>query len=748
MMDPISVSMGLGLFAAGSGLGWWLSRTEKALDGLGDGMILLQETQASSAALTGKRLDGLESSITRLVAGLDGVRAAYPDLDGTILAHEALKGEGGSLSALETLVSAIPLDADHETTPLLDSGPARLAINLLEAIDDVSTLSAVDARKVALLALESGRTTRAHDLLLQSYSAVPGDDITLKVLEHTAILSNDSHSRRHWLEARLTINPDDPDLLRAHAHLLATLGDEDAERDVKRLEALGLDTAADRSLLSGLRQRAGARNEALEALDSALEEDPTRSDDWCSRGEILFAMEEMGKALESVDKCLELDRQNGIAWAIRSKVLSESPGRSSEALKAAIHAVALDAGGTELIMLKSDLLEAAGDDVKSDLALEKSLESHASDGHLRAAIASRKLLQGRHTEAWDILHSTPDDCDHPELHVIEGRLHLAKADRSRDGTGVTDIALLADAAASFESALEMDRESGIAWLGLARVYRLTKQIDKADETLTRARRLLPEEDPSAAAEAALLCLDQDDLEAASQHIDAASIRGEGAVVSYVRGNIAARQGHLGTALSHFNDAINTDPIHVRARLNRTSIHMALENAREALDDSNTLLELAPDLKLARLRRAEANMMLSVWTEARDDLELIVADAPHHHHALTQLAACYMALERPEKAESPLNEALRLAPEHTDAWHQRGLLYLDWGREEAALTDFEAAVRCDGDHIDARLHIAAIHHEAGRHVEAAAAWRGVLSIDPDNAVARRRHDECESAMTTM
>ena len=120
MMDPISVSMGLGLFAAGSGLGWWLSRTEKALDGLGDGMILLQETQASSAALTGKRLDGLESSITRLVAGLDGVRAAYPDLDGTILAHEALKGEGGSLSALETLVSAIPLDADHETTPLLD----------------------------------------------------------------------------------------------------------------------------------------------------------------------------------------------------------------------------------------------------------------------------------------------------------------------------------------------------------------------------------------------------------------------------------------------------------------------------------------------------------------------------------------------------------------------------------------------------------------------------------------------------
>ena len=46
-----------------------------------------------------------------------------------------------------------------------------------------------------------------------------------------------------------------------------------------------------------------------------------------------------GKAL-SVDGCLELDRQNGMAWAIHFKVLAESHGRSAEALKAAIHAVA------------------------------------------------------------------------------------------------------------------------------------------------------------------------------------------------------------------------------------------------------------------------------------------------------------------------------------------------------------------------------------------------------------------------
>ena len=747
-MDPISISMGLGLFAAGSGLGWWLTRTNEALDELGDGMILLQEAQASTSAIMGKRLDGIENSLQRLNSGFDGVRAAHPELDGTIDAYEALKGKGEALAALEALVSSIPLNADYETTTLLKPGPSRLAISLMETIDGMGDLSAPDSRRVALVALESGRLSRAKELLLQAHSVMPGDDITLKILQHISVLEGDISGRRSWMEQRLLLAPDDPELLREHAHLLATLGDESAEKNVKRLEALGLDTAADRSLLSGLRDRAGARSEALEAIESALAEDPSRSADWCKRGEILFALDEKGKALESVDRCLELDRQNGLAWAIRAKVLAESHGRFTEALKAAIHAVALDAGGTELIMLKSDLFEASGEELKADEALEKSLAKHADDGHLRAAIVGRRLLQGRLTEAWDVLHATPSGVAHPDLCVVEGRMHLANADRMRDGTGITDEELLVDAAESFEAALEMDRESGIAWLGLARVQRLLGHLPQAEETLTRARRLLLEEDTSVAAEAALLALENDDLESATQHIDAASIRGEDAVVSYVRGNISARKGHLKAALSNYNSAIEVDPTHVRARLNRTSIHMACEDAQAALDDANILLELAPELSLAKLRRAEANMMLSDWQTAKEDLSEVIDLAPHHYHALTQIAACHIAMGRPEKAEGPLNEALRLEPNHTEAWHQRGLVYLDWGREDAALADFEAAIRCDGEHLDARLHVAAIHHEAARFVEASAAWRGVLAIDPDNAVARRRSEDCDIALATV
>ena len=51
---------------------------------------------------------------------------------------------------------------------------------------------------------------------------------------------------------------------------------------------------------------------------------------------------------------------------------------------------------------------------------------------------------------------------------------------------------------------------------MARTNRLLKNIDSAEEALARAGRLLPEDDPSVAAESALLFLDKGDITAAAQ----------------------------------------------------------------------------------------------------------------------------------------------------------------------------------------------------------------------------------------
>lgn len=745
-MEPITTTIALGLFAMGSGMGWWLARSDSKMNSLGIQMILMQESQSSSLAIASKRIEELESSISSLVAGIGAIRAANPELDGLILAHEALQGKGDLEEALKIIVCKISDSADHESLALLSPGEIRLAESLLEAITEIGNLPAPLARKIGLVALASGRNGRARIMMEKSYEAAPGDDTTLKILEHIATLDGDVNARRHWIEARLSLSPDDPELLRSHAHLLVAQGDQEAERDVLRLEALGLDTPADRSLLSGLRERAGSRSEALEAIDRALAEDPTRAQDWHHRAELLLAENEPVKALESVDRCIELERQNGEAWALRAKLLADSP-RVEEACKAAIHAVALNAGGVELVLLKADLLLAMDDFGRSEETLGKALEENENNGEMRAAIANRRLSENRHTEAWDILRTTPQDCIHPLLHVVEGRLHLALADRQRDGTGEKDEALLTEAENAFNAALELDREQGIAWLGIARTSRLLSRMELAEEALTRATRLLAEDDPSVSAEAALLALDNDDIDSAKQHVDAASIRGGGAVVPYIRGNIATRTGNLKSAKAHYDDALGLDPTHVRSRLNRCSANMALDNAKAALDDANVLLEIAPDLMLGKLKRAEASMMLGDWSNAKTDLEEIIEKAPTQYQARTQLAGCFIALGRPEQAESPLNEALMINPDYAPAWFQRGLLYLDWDKEDAAISDLVTATKVDPTHLDAHLHLAAIHHEAERYDQASISWRAALTIDAEHAVAKRRLEESESAILT-
>ena len=230
-----------------------------------------------------------------------------------------------------------------------------------------------------------------------------------------------------------------------------------------------------------------------------------------------------------------------------------------------------------------------------------------------------------------------------------------------------------------------------------------------------------------------------------QHVDAASIRGGGAVVSYIRGNIATRTGNLKSAKAHYDDALGLDSAHVKSRLNRCSVNMALDNAKAALDDANVLLEIAPDMMLSKLKRAEASMMLGDWTNAKSDLEEIIEKSPTQYQAMTQLAGCFIALGRPEQAESPLNEALMINQDHAPAWFQRGLLYLDWGKEEAAISDLVTATKVDPNHLDAHLHLAAIHHESERFDQASDAWRAALAIDGEHTVAKKRLEESESAI---
>ena len=756
-MEPISILL-IGLsIGAGGALSYNLYHAKNALQGVTDRTLVLSESQGAHAKQTTDALVALQRKIDQYDALISALRATQPEVDHGIRAHQAIALlEQGDISptttqdAIDAVCSSISLqNVDVELSPMQSEMASRLFAVLDQQGQTLATLNLDGQRalQVGLCSLSLQNLPWAENAFGSAHQHLPGNDVVLKGLEKIAILKADDVLRLHWLEAQLRLDPDNPELLRTHAHILVQQGDENAEKDVRRLEALGLDTPADRSLLAGLRHRAGSSNEAIDAIEQALAEDNKKPDYWLQYAQLLHEADEGERALEAVDSCLNLDRQVGDAWALRAKLLSTKSGREKEALKAATHAVALDCGGAELIVLKADLLTETGDVMQAETSLEQAIEKYPMDAELRSIVATRRIAEGRIEVAQALLDNTPATIDHPELHIVEGRLHLARADRLRDGTGETDQILLGSAIKSFEAALELNRELGVAWLGLARTQRLMRNLDEAGESLTRARRLLGETDSPCSIEAALLAIDNNDIHAASRYIDAAEIQGSGEAIAYVRGNIAAKSGDYARAVAMYTDTLKQNPKHIRARLNRISCYLGLNQALEAKEDADVLLSLAPDLKVAIFARGDALTRLAEWEAAKEDLLVVLEDAPHHYMALTKLAACYLELDRPERAEGPINEALRLAPDFAEAWHQRGLLYLVWEKREAALSDFEAAIRADGNHLQAREQAAAIHHNFDNLEQAMAGWRGVLALDPNHTVARRRLQQCEQLLST-
>ena len=757
-MEPLSIALFSLFILTGGVLGWQIFVARETLQAVVDRTMVLSESQGAHAKQTTEIVSALQEKIESYDALIQALRSTQPEINSGVEAYENIQNLQSkdvdplraSITAIKSVCSTISVSELSPDLTVMQIALADQLFGVLESRNITAEELHLDGRQalqLGICALYLQNIDWAAAALGAAHQSLPGNDVVLQGLEQIALLKSDEVMRQHWLEARLRNDPDNPELLRTQAHILVRQGDEGAEKAVRRLEALGVDTPADRSLLSGLRHRAGSPNEAIEAIEQALEEDNQKPDYWLQYAILLKGEGENERSLEAVDSCLNLDRQIGDAWALRAELLSIRNGREAEALKAAIHAVALECGGAKLILLKADLLAESGDLIGSETCLEQAVEKFPMDPELRSIVASRRLAEGRIEAAQVLLDNTPQIIDHPELHIVEGRLHLARADRTRDGTGETDNILLSSAIESFNAALSMNRELGVAWLGLARTQRLLKSADEASDSLVRARRLLGETDASVSVESALLAIDIDDLNAATRYIDSAGIQGKSTTISYVRGNIAIRLGELERAVGLYNEVLDENPKHIRARLNRISCHLALNQAVEAKADAETLLSLAPELTVAVFARADAQSRLGEWEEAKDGFKNVLEVAPHHHQALTKLAACYIALDRHERAEAPLNEALRIAPEYGDAWHQRGLLYLEWERMENALGDFEAAIRADGNHLEARLRAAAIYHAHGKTDMASAAWRGILAIEPDHPLARQRLNECEQKLAT-
>lgn len=647
--------------------------------------------------------------------------------------------------AVKALLSHYPEDVPEDGRSIvqgLKPLSKRLAAILTEAemkAEDVE-ISASEHRRAGELFHSVERFDWAADCFQRANDLDPEDESALRSLSAIQRESGDFESLDRTLERLLAIVPDDIAVLNEQSVLLDATDDERLIRNRKRLEGLGAaslptEEEGELSLIAQRARESGVGGATQSDTAPRLIEKAAKQ----------LLLGEFRAALESVDAAIERDHGFGQAWSLKARLVAASDGSTKDALKCIRRANVL---GEYTVILESEILD---NDGRTDAAIEV-LEEHLSrtpgDAEARGKLSQLWLSSGSAESALKTLDDAPEESwGSATLHVMKGRLSLVESDEHRDETGKIDPIPVIDALASFDRAVEIDRESGLAWLGRARALRYQKAFDEAEVALVRARRLIPDH-PSISLEEAQLSLETGDLEQANAlTLEATTTLKENPTVSFIRGIIAARNGRLEEATKLFSQTLQLDPKHTRARLNRSSAALLGDDLALALDDANQLVEDRPNHELARLRKSEILMNQGDWANAESELRELLRLNGNHSMGLVHLGTCMIAMEKSEQAEKPLNKAIETNPGLSEAWYQRGLLYLDFGRSDEAMSDFEGAVRADSQHLDARLRIAAILHEGKDTEKAAGAWRKVLDVDPQNRLARRRLEECRSQITS-
>ena len=618
----------------------------------------------------------------------------------------------------------------------------RLAAILTEAemkAEDIE-LSANEHRRLGELFHSVERFDWAADCYQRANDLDPEDEAALRSLSDIQRKNGDLESLDRTLERLLAIVPDDIGLLNEQLVLLDGGEDERFSRNRKRLEGLGATNPL--SVEDGELSEIARRARDSDSEGSYMSETAPRLVEKAAKQLMLG---DFRPALESVESAIKRDQNFGQAWLLKARLVAADRGSMKEALKCLRRANAL---GEYTVIIESEILENDGRTDASIEVLEEHLLNSPGDSEARGRLSQLWLGSGSVDSARQTLEEAPEDSwNSATLHVMKGRLNLVDADHHRDETGKIDPIPVIDALISFDRAIEIDRESGLAWLGRARALRYQGAFDEAEVALVRARRLIPEH-PSISLEEAQLFLEIGDMEQANAlTLEATTTLKNNQTVPFIRGIIAAKHGRLKEAIKLFSETLHFDPKHSRARLNRSSAALLCDDLAMALDDANILVEERPNHELARLRKSEILMNQGDWENAESELRELLKLNHNHSMGLVHLGTCMIAMGKSEQAEKPLNKAIETNPELSEAWYQRGLLYLDFGRSEEAISDFEEAVRTDPQHLDARLRIAAILHEGGDVDKAATAWRKVLDIDPQHRLARRRLEECRERITS-
>ena len=152
-----------------------------------------------------------------------------------------------------------------------------------------------------------------------------------------------------------------------------------------------------------------------------------------------------------------------------------------------------------------------------------------------------------------------------------------------------------------------------------------------------------------------------------------------------------------SALHDYNEAIKRNSNNPSHFINRGNLHYEKHNYRACLSDYDKAISLAPKNEQALFNRSLLRYEIGDYNNALADLNNLIEINPQLYEAIYQRAVVNQQLGNFEKSITDFSKIIEKYPEFTPAYHARAFAYGVLGNRKASYSDTQKAIKIEEEH---------------------------------------------------
>ena len=190
------------------------------------------------------------------------------------------------------------------------------------------------------------------------------------------------------------------------------------------------------------------------------------------------------------------------------------------------------------------------------------------------------------------------------------------------------------------------------------------------------------------------------------------------------------------AIVHYTEAIELNPEHFNAHLNRGAAYSEIGDWVRAFQDSNTAIKLNSQNADAYYNRGHNYYYKGEVDAAIRDFSKAIELSPEDPKAYINRSDAYTKKGEVDAAIQDCNKVIELSPENLKAYINRGNAYDNRGDFDLAIQDFNKAIELNPEHANTYYNRGIAYRRKGDFERAIQDFDKAIALDPEDAEAHR------------